>query len=204
MNNFNRPPQPISPENEKELVAKIEAIKTTDDTKADIVLLWKDLKKASDIIITGDSEMTEAEREVTCREAEDLFKKLGLSYVKNNREMVAALGIAEYIVSKNQTDMLLYQKAWNQDGDTEAKTLGNLLGFPDTAIEAYQAGEVLDESMLPEDVVSLDTRAFLWYKLSKDHWQEEIKTAEKWARQIQKTDSQLYTRLIERYKKQKI
>jgi hypothetical protein len=116
-------------------------------------------------------------------------------------------------VSKNSSlaDKLFEAQKKLNDGNLEAETTyGQLSGFPESAITAYskalhstEPGSFEKNTMLrdelPEDIRTQEFAAFATFRLSRDHWQEEIGTAKLWAEEIQRLNPKLYARIVKAY-----
>jgi hypothetical protein len=83
-------------------------------------------------------------------------------------------------------------------------------GFPDSAIRAYRRwlyGDrkgndlIIDQRELPEEIQEQNFIAFAQYRLSRENWQEELKTAKRWAEEIERIDPALYERMAADYHK---
>lgn len=117
----------------------------------------------------------------------------------------------KFLIGKDKNVIAELQKAI-EEGDTE--TEGRLYGFPDTAVEAFvrghredRFGEVMldekkwwkelseeeKEKLLEEGVLN-----FKNFKLSKEHYQEELETLRKWQGLIKEKAPGLYQELMQR------
>lgn len=79
------------------------------------------------------------------------------------------------------------------------RTYGQLLGFPRTAVEAYVRHQPLLES-LPDEIRRTDVGKFFerWgsLRLSRAHWQEELKTVEKWMHAVHSASPEYFEHLM--------
>ena len=78
------------------------------------------------------------------------------------------------------------------------KAIGMVLGFPETAIEAF-IGErrALSRKKLPDDVRKSESVRFCDFMLSEDNWQEEIKQGQRYADFIKKVSPKIYQEFME-------
>ena len=93
-------------------------------------------------------------------------------------------------IATDKENLEKISKAWKSD-DTES--IGKVLGFPKTAVEAYSKKEdrlYFDE--LPAEIAQADYAKFASFTLSKNNWQEELETAKKWAEAMRKNSPNLY------------
>lgn len=60
------------------------------------------------------------------------------------------------------------------------RTFGHLFGFPESAIEGFIQGQTIKMEDLPDDIRRADYGLLLQFLLSKNNWQNEIKTVKRW------------------------
>lgn len=77
--------------------------------------------------------------------------------------------------------------------------LGLALGYPTTAVEAYLKGQefLIKEQDLPFDIRSSEVMDFLFFRLSKEHWAEELETVKRWAKAIKDNFPDFYQQVID-------
>ena len=94
-------------------------------------------------------------------------------------------------------------------GVEQAKELGNLFGFPSSAVEAYctnkaSGGKLANEVLLDDptylEIKNEDSTTFLSFRLSKAHWKEELNTARTWAAAVKRRAPHLYERCVEEHR----
>ena len=76
---------------------------------------------------------------------------------------------------------------------------GQLSGFPNSAIAAFIANEVIDPEELSQRVRVSAEYAFASFRLSKDHWQEELATGKIWAQYIKNNAPELYKKYLTQF-----
>lgn len=181
------------------IIENLNQLPCHDESKVDLLLASKGLKKATEFIFFEPQKITEEILDKT----EQIFKKLGLYYIRNRRELTDSMKWKEYIIGKNKEDVLLFQKLWNKGDDFRERTkiLGKLLGFPETAISAYIKKETISKFDFFEQVKRGNFLAFGSFAFSKDNWKEEVKIVEKWSKTIKNMDRNLYNKMIDKYKK---
>jgi hypothetical protein len=80
------------------------------------------------------------------------------------------------------------------DNTRDPQLLGECFGFPPAAVAAYVGQRALN----PDRVrVPLRTRAFAHFMLSRDHTQEDLATAARWADTVERLSPKLYAEAIE-------
>ena len=79
---------------------------------------------------------------------------------------------------------------------------GRLSGFPDSAIEAFIANDVIQPEALPKTVRLSPEYVFATFRFSKEHWREELDTSKKWALYIKDTAPELYEQYLKRFTEQ--
>ncbi len=232
-NGFNREnkKEQISPK-EKELAKEIEQLPLLNVDKMNLLLVWRGLKPATDINFIfkewrpGYPEplLSPGRKKVHIEKLLQLLGKTGLSAVaekeiRSEPEFIVENNIKGEIngtesqrifISQNIETAEKLSKNWICEEDEMNENLGQLFGFPQTAIEAYtkyrEDGSrdenefVIKKNELPEDIRNKDYIAFARFKLSKENWQEELEIAKKWAAEIQKLSPALYAEIVRDYR----
>ena len=117
----------------------------------------------------------------------------------------------QFFIGKNADVVEQIQTAWFMKD--EEKT-GVLLGYPKTAVEAFskrtkerKLGETMFDKKAWWKSLSEKERKeisedgflnFLDFRLSKEHWKEELETVKKWQKKIKEKTPKLYKEIIER------
>lgn len=89
------------------------------------------------------------------------------------------------------------------DGDSRPvlikkdKNLGNILGYPQTAVDAYISGQSVDDDVLPLSVVNSPEYKFVGFRMSKLHWKDEFDEAVVRVCMLKKLFPKLYQRIID-------
>ncbi len=104
--------------------------------------------------------------------------------IKNYKD-VNGKKFAIVAVAKDKETMERLKKA---EADADHEEYGRLMGYPDTAIDAFMH----KEKLLPEVDYPEKNDKTLDFKLSKDHWQEEIKVIKKWSQAIKQYSPKIY------------
>ncbi len=186
----------------------LENIHMSDEDKVVFILACKNFKPATEVSIEV--------RENNITDLEDITKfkimsdKLNLHYVELSQEYKKAspdhvnIKSTVFAVGKRKEDvekLLFVIEKVIQDPPIHKynKEFGQIYGFPQTAVEAF---DELDKMFfdIPEDIKNKDYMAFCWFALSKEHWQQEIKVAQKWAQTVKDLSPNLYNRIVIKYK----
>jgi hypothetical protein len=192
------------------------------DAKIGLLLVWSGLKPATDITLGKEWERGEAEKTLTDEEVEEAKRKLasaGLWAVELPKESGALdepgehsadylppyfYEEQEFFVAKDEgTARALRDAQINRRHDV----FGKLCGFPETAIRAFlqkkkNREKFMEVDDLPLEIRSEDYMAFLFFKLSKDHWLEELEVAKEWSKKIKELDYELYKEALISYRKE--
>lgn len=180
---------------EAELKRKVELIEELPiDTyaKSDLILALLEIKPASVIDFHRGRVGRRGNLEEALKECGLYFEK-EVNYVRYHAHLTDHL--ADYFVSKNLKNVQELHQGWNDNGDL---ICGVLLGFPQTAVEAYAKKE-WNKLLTIEEVEFLEKkfRVNIPFRMTRDNWQEEIKVAQKWADALKKYAPRVYDELME-------
>lgn len=189
----------------KKDIESIENSALSIESKLELSLLLLDRKQGMQI---GDYKIvnSQAEKDVVIQEFTQeistilsLLSELGLQYeiVKELSDDNGMVGFS-VLVSKNKEILNKFTQA---DKEHDDKTFGLILGYPSTAVEAYNTDKALNiERDLPK--VELDklqsegVLPFLLFMPSKEHFYEELEWARKNQKLIENKAPKLYQELI--------
>jgi hypothetical protein len=216
-------------ERDHEIVESIESLSSIDDTsKLDLILTWCGEKLATELLVAlktckegeHSQEVSETEKQEILEKAEATISSMGLSYIESDdleSELTEISGYKWrklYVASLKENAEKLKQ-LWDEKNEAKnAQDFGKMFGFPPSAIEVfirfykeefnkkeYKDWEItIEEKDLPKEIQEQDFMAFALFRLSRNNWQEELKTAKRWADKVKNIDSELYKRIIEHYK----
>lgn len=192
-----------------ELARKVEDSKMEVDDKINFLLTKGGLKPASVIELPVWLETEEGKKEILSeneiREVLEIIKESGLNFHIREREIIkgsyrteeepevekfSRAERIEIMIADSKENLELLKKCWGTD---DHETIGKVLGFPQTAVEAFTDNRkpfLLDD--MPKEMQESDGVLFLTPALSKDNWQEEIKEGEKRAEFIKKISPKIY------------
>lgn len=176
---------------EKEKIGIIEKSSLNSDDKLCLTLLLLDKKEA---VFLGDREIIRKKRdeegiiEKMKKELEEtkvVLEKLGLNYRSSNIELKDAIAGFSVEVAKEKEILNEFTKACDEEDDQK---IGNLLGYPKTAVESYNTKEALDFEIFFKKELSEEERKklkeseilnFIGFQPSRKHWKEELEEVKK-------------------------
>jgi hypothetical protein len=189
----------------------LDVLPIEDQDRIDIVLLLAGQKIATDVTLDlGGAEGTEkqltVEQQSTLELSESHLSSLGLAVIRGR------LGKARNtptIFTGTGKEFSLYQVLGVAREVTDAQRridwdysseVGQMSGYPESAIRAFESGdEALLLSNLSDEVKGEDFAAFILFRLSTEHWIDEIETARKWAEVVRQQAPALYERVVRDY-----
>lgn len=186
---FHSPPTQETEESRLEKnIRIIESLDCNLKAKANMVLVLLGLKPATNIFFLGDDENVESFKS-KIKETSlffDVIEKLPLDNKRVKEDLV---------IAKKQEIASLVAFLF-KDPSLNRRELGVYMGYPKTAIDAYVGMEERHQDykkVFEERGISGTAIA---YVLSRDHWQEEIKVAEKWVEALKLKAPEIYKQII--------
>jgi hypothetical protein len=166
----------------KKKIESIEGLSIGPAQKAELVLVLLNFKPATQVDVYNWNDPPE--------KVEEIFKKTGLCFKEMNinekdREKI----IKKYAVS---SDASLAENLQNLDPSKDHAGYGRAMGFPESAIRAFNGLEPLLEE---ENYPSMDGIIFN-FKLSKNNWQAEYDLMRSWSEAIRENSPLIYNQLI--------
>lgn len=196
----------------RNLPQAIEQLERFDDLwvvkKVELLLVMGGFKKATEIEFESkewyDGKDAKKISSKTLEDFEDLLKNMGLEFEKkaevaksnvaheeDNYEFVRNVERAIYYVARDRKEIGRLIEA-TEKGDDRA--MGEIYGFPGTCIDAYaKKGEFIKVSELPEEVRGMAETAFANFRLSRDHWKDEMETLKKWSEYVRQMSPKIHT-----------
>jgi len=102
---------------------------------------------------------------------------------------------AAYIYGNSRGDIQKLKKAMEENDED---LMGKMFGFPQTAIDAFKKGEIIDDNDLPKEIKEEDYFKFATsFKMSKEHWREELGYIKKWADFVKEKSPKIYEEYVE-------
>lgn len=166
---------------QQERVKKIENLELGPFPAAESILIFLGYKPATEIDLAPWNDSPEKVM-ATLRESGLIAEIKKYKGVNDKRFSVVA-------VTRNKETM---EKLKKVEANADHQEYGRLMGYPNTAIDAYLNKEKL---LSEKDYPNLSGN-IMDFKLSKDHWQEEIKVIQQWSQVIKQYSPKLYDLLI--------
>lgn len=176
--------QPIQNEYQekiKNLIELLSALKIGPEQKANIALVIMELKPATELYLykNNDPEDLVCETLTNCglevRKKETTEKCLKFAIAKDPN-------IAEQLLKIN--------------GNKDHELYGRLMGYPNTAIQAFLNKEDLLDQATENRLLQNNDEIYMGYfKLSKNHYQEELELMETWNQAIKEHAPSIYQSL---------
>jgi len=163
----------------KNRIQEIERMNLGSIQKAEMVLVLLGAKKATDIMVYSWNDSPEDVRLN--------LEKNGLCVAEVLREKTNENLRAEFAVA---LDKEAAEKLANLNPEVDHTEFGRLMGFPETAIEAFGNSKTLAREKYP------DMKGLIFkFILSEDHWQEEMEVMRNWTELIRVNAPELYREL---------
>lgn len=204
----------ITPEEEK-VLEQIEMLGLNREAKEYILLVWKDMKPAAQFSLNHFTSKEERDNPTAYEKVEKLFDMLGIRHMRTTSETTGSTREGgelvpctfyknSYLIAKQKDDLHYLAEHLGKEESVEAtRRLGEILGYPDTAIEAWLASDrskaILHEAVEEPELLTQDYMAFRKFRLSKAHWREEIQTLQKWADEIRRLNPVFYEKIVADY-----
>ena len=155
-------------ESQIEKTKHIESMGIGKEQRAQLTLVLLGLKPATDVSVFPWNSPSE--------EIENLLEKSGLQFIKykNKRQEKTR---DEYAVARDKETA---ERLMSADPRSTHGEYGTLMGYPQTAVEAFLKGELYDEP-LPEDIEN----SIFKLRFSRDHYEEEFEVVRKWNQAIE-------------------
>lgn len=206
----------ITPEEEK-VLEEIEKLGLNREAKEYTMLVWKEMKPAAQFSLNHFTSREERDNPTAYENVEKLFDMLGIQHMRTTSETSGSTREGgnlvpcifyknSYLIAKQENDLLyLAEHLGKEESVEETRKLGKILGYPETATEAWLANDrsktILHEAVEEPELLTQDYMAFRKFRLSKEHWKEEIQTLQKWADEIKRLDPVLYEKIVADYQR---
>lgn len=159
--------------------------------KASILLVHGALKPSAIVIISKPIANRDELRQ-TSHELTGILSELNLSFSISTLTMDTTSIVRVFIASDQPTASLL-QTLFDSKERDDAR-IGRMLGYPETAIEAYRNKNLLPLSSHPSytEDVSPTNMYLLNHRLSNQYWEEEVKYLEEWGMYLENVSPVIY------------
>jgi hypothetical protein len=158
------------------------------------------------VVIESEEHRKQLEREFgeEYRTTAELLTKLGLPFEGEPPHEDNGIYRFSFVVAKDTENLT---KAVEADKTNNDKEFGALMGYPKTAVDAYQTENAFDlRTELPkeelEELEEEEVLAFLEFMPSKGHWREELDEVRTIQKLIKEQSPELYDEIIEWRKKE--
>ena len=195
-------------ENDLELVtaSPLETIQKYDLAQ----LLLDERRKAAHLgnaaVIESDEHRIQLEREFgeEYKTTSELLTKLGLAFQGEPPHKDNGIYRFSFLVAKTPENLTKVAEAEQENNDKE---FGALMGYPKTAVDAYQTDEAFDlmDKLPKEELEKLEEEgilAFLEFMPSRGHWKEELDSVRETQRLVKEKAPGLYDEIMEERKKE--
>lgn len=173
----------IANEEQKNGIKKIEALNIGVEEKVNLILVLLGVKKGADLVVYRWGDSPKKIRETIINES-----KLKLTESQRERHGVNTVAVYEVALDQQVADRLACL-----DPSKDHKEFGELMGFPQTAVDAFKKRE----NLLKQENYPDMSEIVVNFKFSKDNWQEEIRVLKYWSQLIKKYAPDLYLTLQE-------
>jgi len=129
---------------------------------------------------------------------EELLKELGVSYRANPLHEDRGIYGFSFLVAEKEENL---EKVIEAGKSRDDKTFGALMGYPKTAVDAYNTEQAFDyEEELPKDELEQlrqdGVLPFINFMPSREHWKEELNYAKENQKLIKERIPLLYAELV--------
>ena len=204
MNSFeeNLNEKPIShSSNEAIFINSIENIEASLQDRINTILVQLGEKNTAEVELGRDYEKSIKEEDSVklSTDFENICINNGIFFKKIEEKKI----VPRYLISKDKEMLEECLDAFNFHN---SKEIGLLFGYPKTAVEAYLKGEDYlipfnqENEFISPKIMHQDYMKFLNFRLSKDHWEEELEIPKKYAEIIKTKSPYLYNQLMEKMK----
>jgi len=193
---------------ERKEIKSIEKLPLNCQDRIDTILLYLKEKPAAFVeasrrIYKGkDEKEIQAVNQLTQEkhQIQETLEKLKFAYqakeFKKEEERTRNLGHYFFIGRDSEKLGRLLEAMENKDD----KEIGLALGYPESACEAFVNKATIDYSELPKEerkkIFKEGTLKFIDFRLSRDHWQEELGLARRWQQLINEKSPNLYEEAV--------
>ncbi len=175
-----------------------------DQSKVDIILTLKKKKPSSKIELffkPGYESYTKEDFKNNLDKIEGVFKNTSLPYdLEISKEN--DFHVAVFYVGQDNEHLDKIKKAFSEKENVKRDlVIGENLGYPKTAIEGYISRKFKKNDSLPEKVKNSEYINFLNFKLSEEHWEDELKAVKERSDALKQISPNLYRKIVENNKK---
>lgn len=131
----------------------------------------------------------------------ELLRSIGLRYSSqvgsgDFYDMGITFGCYDFLVGRTPESVAGIKNLSTLNGAAYHRFLGNAVDIPVTAIDGWLQDDYLEEDELPIEVTESDYYKFLLFRLSRNHWQQELEVVKFRARTIRVIAPNLYESIV--------
>ena len=117
------------------------------------------------------------------------IQRLGIPYYISE-------GILPIVIAKDKEDLEKHKEVEDiKDGNQHDAELGKLLGYPETAVDAFAKHQTLQIDELPQFVKESGILDFITFAFSKEHWRDELEVLKKQIMLAKTLDDQIDSKI---------
>lgn len=170
----------------KEKITKIEQLKFGNRQKAGLILVLLGEKPAVEVALYGWNDPPGKFAEV--------IKEIGLNFEElkfEGRSLTPPKLVTRFAIAQDKETVL---KLRSLSPARDHREYGLLMGYPESAVMAFVEHKENPEKITKGSMAMtiMKERPVVNFALSKDNWQEEVKTAQRWNAAIKKHAPELY------------
>ena len=164
---------------QKKRIQEIERMNLGGIQKAEMVLVSLGAKKATNVMVY---DWNDSPEDVKLNLEKNGLRVAEVSREKSNENLRAEFAVAQ--------DKETAEKLANLNPEIDHVEFGRMMGFPESAIEAFGNSKTLAREKYP------DMQGLIFkFILSEDHWQEEMEVMRNWTKLIEDNAPELYKEL---------
>ena len=182
----------ISYSEERIFIEKIKKLPIYINSCIEMILLYRNLKTAIDVVVITKNEME-------LQEIRNTFSSFGFFFEEGMRQYTVF-----YLSKKDELAKEL--KILFEEKNENSRRLGVLSGFPKTAVDAYEndtkEGTLFDtkpETLFEkiEELKFHGVMMFAQFRFSRKYWKDELEIPKKWANEVWRIAPELYFYFLE-------
>jgi hypothetical protein len=181
---------------QKEFAERFNDVNLFYSTEAlDLVLVSEGVKPASSALLWKGTE-SEEEFQAMIDEITPIFEARGLPYALMRGSVEGQSGTpvenASFVIGRTNEELKKLSDAYEiKDFDEQARAFGAAFGYPET-VRNFIAEEEMEWYDFPDNIVLSKELHLMSFRMTKEHWREEIATLKEWAEVAKEACPDLY------------
>ena len=174
----------------KKKISKIEQLNFGNQQKAGLILVLLGEKPAVEVALYDWNDPPGKFAEV--------IKEIGLNFEELNfedRAFTSPKLVTRFAIARDKETVLSLRSL---DPARDHREYGLLMGYPESAVEAFVKSKEIKQTRQKDGGPTwklIKDRSVVNFALSKDNWQDEIKTSERWNEVLRKYAPELYKKI---------